>query len=62
MKDKYNIADDEDYLTAVSATDCTGLIPANNADLESMEVYKDLYPFGAPEIKEENIDKSQKLK
>ena len=34
-----------DYLSASSAQDCTGLIPAAIQDDDELESYKDLYPF-----------------
>lgn len=57
IKNKYNISDDEDYLSSVSCGDCTGLIPANASTPEMLEIYKEIYPFGAPDVgstKEEN--------
>ena len=46
MKDKdYNITEDQDYISAVSSTDCTGLIPALPQDEAQLESYQDLYPF-----------------
>ena len=33
MKDKdYNITEDQDYISAVSSTDCTGLIPSGTVN------------------------------
>ena len=51
MKDKdYNIPEDQDYTSAASACDCTGLIPACTGKEEELSAYKDLYPFGQPEL------------
>ncbi|MEG1848141.1 MAG: hypothetical protein RRX92_04625 [Lachnospiraceae bacterium] len=50
MNNKYKISDDEDYLSSASATDCTGLIPANLTTIDTLEVYKDIYPFGTPTV------------
>ena len=54
MKDEdYNIPADQDYTSAVSAYDCTGLIPAGTVHEKTLEAYKELYPFGAPDMSEE---------
>ena len=51
MKDEdYNIPEDQDYTSAVSAYDCTGLIPAGTVHEKELEAYKELYPFGAPDM------------
>lgn len=36
---------DFDYLSASSANDCTGLIPAAPEDEAALEAYEDLYPY-----------------
>ena len=54
MKDKdYNITEDQDYISAVSSTDCTGLIPSGTVNEKELDAYRELYPFGQPELSEE---------
>ncbi len=54
MKDEdYNIREDTDYTSTVSATDCTGLIPSGTVKEEELAAYRELYPFGAPVNKKE---------
>lgn len=54
MKDEdYNIREDTDYTSTVSATDCTGLIPSGTVKEEELDAYRELYPFGAPVNKKE---------
>ncbi len=49
MKDEdYNIREDTDYTSTVSATDCTGLIPSGTVKEEELAAYRELYPFGVP--------------
>lgn len=55
-KDKYNISESEDYMSTASVNDCTGLIPANDTDLEALEAYSDIYAFGVPKL-DESIEK-----
>ena len=56
MKDEdYNIPEDQDYTSAVSAYDCTGLIPAGTVHEKELEAYKELYPFGAPDMSSQEI-------
>ena len=51
MKDEdYNIPEDQDYTGAASAYDCTGLIPSGTGKPEELAAYKELYPFGQPEM------------
>ena len=42
---KYNIKF-EDSLDAISASECTGLIPAGYADEETLDNYRDIFEFG----------------
>jgi hypothetical protein len=57
MKDEdYNIPEDQDYTSAVSAYDCTGLIPAGTVHEKTLEAYRELYPFGAPEMSEKEME------
>lgn len=42
---KYNIKF-EDSLDAISATECTGLIPSGPADEEMLDNYRDIFEFG----------------
>ena len=50
MKDKdYNITEDQDYISAVSSTDCTGLIPSGTVNEKELDAYRELYPFGRHE-------------
>ena len=65
MKDEdYSIPEDQDYTSAVSAYDCTGLIPAGTVHEKELEAYKELYPFGAPDMSSQEIaqmrDKNKK--
>ena len=49
MKDEdYNIPEDQDYTSAASAFDCTGLVPSGTGKPEELAAYKELYPFGQP--------------
>ena len=53
MKDEdYNIPEDQDYTSAASAYDCTGLVPSSTGKPEELAAYKQLYPFGQPELSE----------
>ena len=53
MKDEdYNIPEDQDYTSAASAYDCTGLVPSGTGKPEELAAYKELYPFGQPELSE----------
>ena len=53
IKDEdYNIPDDQDYTSAASAYDCTGLVPSGTGKPEELAAYKELYPFGQPELSE----------
>ncbi|MDO4262045.1 MAG: hypothetical protein Q4C82_08200 [Eubacteriales bacterium] len=45
---------DYDYLKAVSAQDCTGLIPAGLAGEKELESYEELYPFLPRAAKEDD--------
>lgn len=57
MKDEdYNIPEDQDYTSAVSAYDCTGLIPAGTVHEKTLEAYRELYSFGAPEMSEKEME------
>ncbi|WP_099466553.1 hypothetical protein [Konateibacter massiliensis] len=38
----------DEYINAVSTTDCTGLIPSNPASEEEVESYKEIYNFEVP--------------
>lgn len=51
-KDKNNrIIDEYDFFSsACSSTDCTGLIPSGIQSLAQWEYYRDLYPFGVPDL------------
>ncbi|MBE5947394.1 MAG: hypothetical protein E7261_00045 [Lachnospiraceae bacterium] len=42
---KYNIKF-EDSLDAISARECTGLIPSGYADEENLDKYRDIFEFG----------------
>lgn len=54
MKEEdYNIPEDQDYISAASAYDCTGLIPSGTVGEEDLRAYKELYPFGQPELSAE---------
>ena len=56
MKDEeYNIPGDQDYPSAVAAYDCTVLIPAGTGHEKELEAYKELYPFGAPDMSSQEI-------
>lgn len=46
-KNKY-FDEDQDYLTAVSATDCTGLIPAAPQNEDEVENYEKIQHFLPP--------------
>ena len=62
MKDEdYNIPEDQDYTSAVSAYDCTGLIPAGTVHEKELEAYKELYPFGAPDMSSHLLRLNQRL-
>ena len=51
MKDEdYNIHEDQDYTSAASAYDCTGLVPSGTGKPEELAAYRELYPFGQPEL------------
>ena len=49
MKDQYRDKDapyeEEDFLNASSATDCTGLIPAAPENTDEVENYEEVYQF-----------------
>lgn len=61
MKDEdYNIPEDQDYTSAASAYDCTGLIPAGTVHEKTLEAYHELYPFGAPEMSEKEMEQMRK--
>ena len=63
MKDEdYNIPEDQDYTSAASAYDCTGLVPSGTGKPEELSVYKQLYPFGQPELSEREQQAMQKKK
>lgn len=55
-KEKNNrIIDEYDFFSsACSSMDCTGLIPAQPRDRAEWEYYYELYPFGVPNMLEEN--------
>lgn len=45
MKDEdYNIPEDQDYTSAVSAYDCTGLIPAGTVHEKSWRLIRSFIP------------------
>ena len=50
-KNKYNIKF-EDSLDAISANECTGLIPSGYADEETLDNYRDIFEFGVPPYNE----------
>lgn len=50
-----SVSEDQDYTSAVSAYDCTGLIPAGTVHEKELEAYKELYPFGAPDMSSQEI-------
>lgn len=52
-KDKYNIADNENYLDSASANDCTGLIPSGIQSEEELDSYKDIYKFSPAQVNED---------
>lgn len=57
MKDKdYNIPEDQDYTGAASACDCTGLVPSGTGKPDELATYKELYPFGQPELSEKETE------
>ena len=61
MKDEdYNIPEDQDYASAASAYDCTGLVPSGTGKLEELAAYKQLYPFGQPELSEREQEAMRK--
>lgn len=45
-----NTSSDASCTASVSANDCTGLIPAGLSGDELVEAYRELYPYGAPEL------------
>lgn len=51
----------EEYINAVSSTDCTGLIPSNPESEAALESYKEIYNFEVPII-EENSKTNQNNK
>ena len=53
---KYNIKF-EDSLDAISARECTGLIPAGSADEETLDNYRDIFEFGVTPHKEYHEEK-----
>lgn len=56
MKDEdYNIPEDQDYTAAASAYDCTGLVPSGTGKPEELAAYRELYPFGQPELSEAEV-------
>lgn len=62
MKDEdYNIPEDQDDTAAASAYDCTGLVPSGTGKPEELAAYRELYPFGQPELSEAEL-KSMRLK
>ncbi|MBO5657130.1 MAG: hypothetical protein J6R94_03000 [Agathobacter sp.] len=51
--------EDYDYLSASSATDCTGLIPSVTHNQEEVDHYLDLYPYLPPEVPTKGSDISR---
>lgn len=45
-KDKYSVSDTLTELNAVSATECTGLIPTDPENDEQLNNYKEICPMG----------------
>ena len=63
MKDEdYNIPDDQDYTSAASAYDCTGLVRSGTGKPEELAAYRELYPFGQPELSEKETKSMQAKK
>lgn len=51
MRDEdYNIPEDQDYISAASNTDCTGLIPSGKSHEAELAAYREIYPFCAPTL------------
>ena len=52
--DKFDVSKDPFYTlnTTASAHECTGLVPSGTGKPEELAAYKELYPFGQPELSE----------
>ena len=44
-KDKYNIPENMDYLSAISSQEFTGLVPSGKGKPKELEDYAELFPF-----------------
>lgn len=52
----------DEYINAVSTTDCTGLIPSNPSSKAEVDSYKEVYNFQVPiaEDQDEENEKNEK--